>query len=309
MSNLDITFLGTSAAMPSENRFLSSIVINRNGTLFIFDAGEGMQYNFIRARFGFNKKTLLFITHMHSDHILGLLGFFQTLSLQGRNMPIDIYGPKSIYNFLTENFRILNINLSFPLNIYEISDNEGVLVTDKEYKIMYCKSNHGYGISSYAYSLVENNRPGKFSIEKAKELGIPEGVLYQMLQKGENIQFNNKLISSNTVVGPLRSGRKIGISGDTRPSSELCNFFKNCDLLIFESTFGSTELNKAKESFHSTAFEAASLAKSSEVYRLCLTHFSTRYKDLIVLLNEAKSVFPNVDISYDLKCISIPYRN
>src|SRR5690349_15382397 len=139
MSNLDITFLGTSAAMPSANRFLSSIVINRNGTLFIFDAGEGMQYNFIRARFGFNKKILLFITHMHSDHILGLLGFFQTLSLQGRYMPIDIYGPKLIYDFLTENFRILNINLSFPVNIHIISDNEGILVTTKEYKITYCR--------------------------------------------------------------------------------------------------------------------------------------------------------------------------
>ncbi|MER5174590.1 MAG: ribonuclease Z [Candidatus Nitrosocosmicus sp.] len=309
MANLDVTFLGTSAAMPSENRFLSSIVINRNGTLFIFDAGEGMQYNFIRARFGFNKKTQLFITHMHSDHILGLVGFFQTLSLQGRNLPIDIYGPKLLYDFLSENFRILNINLSFPLNIHIIADSEGVLVTDKDYKIMFCRSNHGHDISSYAYCLVENGRPGEFNIKKAKELGIPEGNLYQMLQKGENIQFNDKLISSNTVVGPLRSGRKIGISGDTRPTNELCNFFKNCDLLIFESTFKSTELDKAKESFHSTAFEAANLAKLSGVYRLCLTHFSTRYKDLIVLLNEAKSIFSDVDVAYDLKSISIPYRN
>ncbi len=309
MANLDVTFLGTSAAMPSENRFLSSIVINRNGTLFIFDVGEGMQYNFIRARFGFNKKTLLFITHMHSDHILGLLGFFQTLSLQGRNLPIDIYGPKLLFNFLTENFRILSINLSFPLNIHIIDDNEGVLVTDKDYKIMFCRSNHGHDIPSYAYTLVENNRPGEFNVKKAKELGIPEGNLYQMLQKGENIHFNNNIISSNRVVGPLRSGRKIGISGDTRPTNELCKFFINCDLLIFESTFKSTELEKAKESFHSTASEAANLAKLSGVYRLCLTHFSTRYKDLIGLLNEAKSIFSDVDIAYDLKSISVPYRN
>ena len=310
MTNLDVTFLGTSAAMPSENRFLSSIVIYRNGTLFIFDAGEGMQYNFIRARFGFNKKTFIFITHMHSDHILGLLGFFQTLSLQGRNTPVDIYGPKKLYDFLTENFRILNINLSFPLNRHIIPDNEeGILLTDKDYKIMFCRSNHGHNILSYAYCLVENNRPGEFDVEKAKELGIPEGILYQKLQKGEDLQFNNKLIPSRSVVGPSRPGRKIGISGDTRPSNELHDFFKNCDLLIFESTFKSTEIDKAKESFHSTAFEAANLAKLSGVYRLCLTHFSTRYKDLILLLNEAKSVFSNVDIAYDLKSISIPYRS
>ena len=157
----------------------------------------------------------------------------------------------------------------------------GVIVVDKEYKIMFCRSNHGHGIFSYAYCLVEDSRPGEFDIKKAKELGIPAGILYQTLQKGENIEFNNKLIHSNTIVGPLRPGRKIGISGDTRPTDELCKFFKNCDLLIFESTFRSTEIDKAKESFHSTAFEAANLAKLSDVHiRLCLTHFSTRYKDL-----------------------------
>lgn len=309
MSNLDITFLGTSAAMPSENRYLSSIVINRNGTLFIFDAGEGMQYNFIRARFSFNKKTLIFITHMHSDHILGLVGFFQTLSLQGRNKPIDIFGPKLLYDYLTENIRILNIKLSFPLYIHVIEDKEGNIIIDKEYKITFCRSNHGYGIISFAYCLVENNRPGKFNIKKAKELGVPEGILYQKLQKGEDIEYNNKIIYSSTILGPLRSGRKIGISGDTRPTNELCNFFRNCDLLIFESTFKSTEIDKAKESFHSTAFEAAVLAKLSNTFRLCLTHFSTRYKDLSILLDEAKSIFYSVDIAYDMKSISIPYRD
>ena len=308
MANLDIVFLGTSAAMPLENRFLSSIVISRDGTLFIFDAGEGMQYNFIRARFGFNKKIMLFITHMHSDHILGILGFFQTLSLQGRNLPIDIYGPKLLYNFLKENFKILGINLSFEINIHTIDDKEGILVTSKEYKIMFCKSNHGNDVCSFAYCLVENSRPGEFNIKKAKELEIPEGNLYQMLQNGKNIMFNHKLIASDTIVGPMRPGRKIGISGDTRPTNELCEFFKNCDLLIFESTFKSTELGKAKESFHSTALEAAKLAKLSCVHKLCLTHFSTRYRDLIDLLNEAKSVFSDVEIAHDLKSISVPYR-
>ncbi len=308
MANLDVTFLGTSAAMPLENRFLSSIVVNRDGTLFIFDAGEGMQYNFIRARFGFNKKTMLFITHMHSDHILGILGFFQTLSLQGRNLPIDVYGPKLLYDFLKENLRILGINLSFGINIHAIDDNEGILVANKDYKIVFCKSNHGSDICSFAYCLIENSRPGEFDIKKAKELEIPEGNLYRMLQNGENVMFNNRLISSNTLVGPRRPGRKVGISGDTRPSRELCEFFKNCDLLIFESTFKSTELGKAKESFHSTALEAASLAKLACVRRLCLTHFSTRYRNLVDLLNEAKAVFSDVDIACDLKSISVPYR-
>jgi ribonuclease Z len=244
---------------------------------------------------------------MHSDHILGILGFFQTLSLQGRNLPIDVYGPKLLYDFLKENLRILGISLSFEINIHAIDDKEGILVANKDYKVVFCKSNHGSDICSFAYCLIENSRPGEFDIKKAKELGIPEGNLYRMLQNGENVMFNNRLIFSNTLVGPRRPGRKVGISGDTRPSNELCEFFKNCDLLIFESTFKSTELGKAKESFHSTALEAARLAKLACVHRLCLTHFSTRYRNLTDLLNEAKSVFSDVDIASDLKSIPVPY--
>src|SRR5690606_33661156 len=127
----------------------------------------------------------------------------------------------------------------------------------KEYKILYCKSEHGPGICSYAYCLLENDRPGKFDIRKAKELGIPEGEMYGLLQKGFDIVDKNRVIHSSEIVGQKRPGRKIGISGDTRPSENLCSFFRNCDLLIFESTFSINELTKAKESYHSTALETA----------------------------------------------------
>lgn len=308
MVSLDVTFLGTSAAMPTADRYLSSIVVNRNSTLLVFDAGEGMQYNFIRAKFGFNKKTMMFITHMHSDHILGILGFLQTLSLQGRTLPIDIFGPELLYDFLVENLRLLHIHLTFQLNIHKISDSQGVLVEEKEYEILYCKSEHGPGVSSYAYCILEKDRPGKFDIDKAKAFGIPEGELYSLLQQGINIVNNNRLVQASEIVGQARPGRKIGISGDTRPSDSLCNFFKNCDLLIFEATFSSNELAKAKESYHSTAVETATLAKLASVHKLCLTHFSSRYKDLNVLLKEARSVFLNTEIALDLKLISIHYR-
>jgi ribonuclease Z len=310
MVNLEVTFLGTSAAMPSADRFLTSIIIERNGTLFIFDLGEGMQYNFIRSkRFGFNKKTMIFITHMHSDHILGLLGFFQTLSLQGRTNPIDIYGPKPLNDYLYANFKILHINLSFKLFVHIIDDSkQGVIVNNEEYQILFCRSNHGH-IDSFAYCLVERDRPGKFDIKKAKEVGIPEGSLYRELQKGNDIIFNNTVIPSNIIVGPSRPGRKIGISGDTRPTDELKKFFKNCDLLIFESTFTLSEIDKAKESFHSTAIEAAEIAKLACVNRLCLTHFSARYKDLSSFLDESKSIFDKVDLAFDLKSIDIPYKD
>lgn len=309
MVSLKIIFLGTSAAMPTADRSLSSIVVNRNGTLLIFDAGEGMQYNFIRANLGFNKKILLFITHLHSDHILGILGFLQTLSLQGRTLPIDIFGPKLLQDFISENIRLLQITLTFQINIHKISDSQGILVEEKEYKILYCKSEHGPGVCSYAYCVVEKDRPGKFDIKKAKTLEIPEGELYGLLQQGIDIVNKNRVIHSSEIVGQTRPGRKIGISGDTRPSENLCNFFRNCDLLIFESTFSSNELLKAKESFHSTAIESATLAKLASVHRLCLTHFSSRYKDLEVLLNEARSVFFSTELAFDLKTVCVNYRN
>lgn len=308
MVDLNVTFLGTSAAMPSENRSLSSIVVNRNGTLFIFDVGEGMQYNFIKTHLGFNKKTFIFITHMHSDHILGLLGLFQTLALQGRRLPIDIYGPKLLSDYLKVNLALLNIGLSFQLNIHTITGDYGVIVDADEYQIAFCRSNHGENVYSLAYCLIEKERPGKFDIMKAKEVGIPEGALYSELKKGNSIVFNGIKIDPSLVVGPKRPGRKIGISGDTRPSEKLITFFSNCDLLIFESTFASKEIEKAKESFHSTAYEAAQLAKMSFVHNLCLTHFSSRYKDLSILLKEAQTVYSNVELAFDLKSITVNYK-
>src|SRR5215210_658108 len=307
MVNLEVIFLGTSAAMPAEDRSLSSLVVNRNGTLLIFDAGEGMQYNFIRTRLGFNKKTMLFVTHMHSDHILGILGFLQTLSLQGRKTPVDIFGPELLYDFLVENMKLLQIKLTFQVNIHIIPNSQGTLVEEKDYKILYCKSEHGPNICSYAYCLLENERPGEFNAQRAKELGIPEGELYGSLQKGVDVIYDDKLYYSRDIVGPSRRGRKIGISGDTRPSDRLCDFFRNCDLLIFESTFSSNELTKAMESYHSTAIETATLAKMASVHRLCLTHFSSRYKDLNILLDEAKSIFFHTELAFDLKIIPVHY--
>jgi len=244
---------------------------------------------------------------MHSDHILGILGFLQTLSLQGRKAGVDIFGPELLYDFLVENMKLLPIKLTFQLDIHVIPNSQGTIVEEKDYKILYCKSEHGPNICSYAYCLLENDRPGKFNVGRAKELGIPEGELYGTLQKGVDIIYDNKLFYSRDIVGPTRPGRKIGISGDTRPSDSLCDFFRDCDLLIFESTFASNELTKALESYHSTAIETATLAKMASVHRLCLTHFSSRDKDLNILLDEAKSVFSHTELAFDLKIIPVHY--
>ncbi len=304
MADMKIVFLGTSAAIPTQRRGLSSIVIKRGGELLIFDVGEGMQRNFLQAKLGINKKMKVFITHLHIDHCLGLLGFFQTMSLLGRTKKIDIYGESRLREFLNENFRIINIGLSFEITIH-IIDKEGIIINEEDYQVSCCRADHS--VPAFSYCIKEHPRPGIFNIEKAIELSIPKGSMYRKLQNGEDVIVNGKLIKSNEIVGPKRRGRKIGISGDTRPSLNLRNFFDSCDILIFESTYNHDYQEKAIETFHSTSAEAALLAKESNSNKLILTHFSSRYSDTTILLNEARTIHNDVDFAEDMKTFHIPY--
>ncbi|HXW11718.1 MAG TPA: ribonuclease Z [Nitrososphaeraceae archaeon] len=304
MADMKIVFLGTSAAIPTEKRCLSSIAVKRGGELLVFDAGEGMQRNFLQAKLGINKKMKIFITHLHIDHCLGLMGFFQTMSLLGRTKKIDIYGESRLREFIHENFRIINIELAYEIVIHVI-DKEGVIASEDDYQITCCRATHS--IPAFSFCINEHPRPGVFSVEKASKLSIPKGDLYRRLQHGEDVFVDGKLIKSNQIVGPKRKGRKIGISGDTRPSTELKDFFDSCDILIFESTYNHDYQNKAIETFHSTSTEAALLAKESNCSKLILTHFSSRYDDLNILLEEARTIHSNVDLAEDMKTFYIPY--
>ena len=304
MVDMKIVFLGTSAAIPTEKRSLSSIVLKRAGELLIFDVGEGMQKNFLQAKLGVNKNMKVFITHLHIDHCLGLLGFFQTMSLLGRTKKIDVYGESRLKEFINQNFHIINIELSYEIDIHTI-EGEGIIANENDYQISCCRADHS--VPSFSYCIEEHQRPGIFNINKATKLGIPKGELYHKLQNGEDVIVNGKLVKSDEVVGPKRKGRKIGISGDTRPSFELRNFFDLCDILIFESTYAHDYQQKAIETFHSTSAEAALLAKESNCIKLILTHFSSRYNDPAILLDEARDIHANVDLAEDMKTFYVPY--
>jgi ribonuclease Z len=304
MVNMRLIFLGTSAAVPTSKRGLSSIALLRGSELLLFDAGEGMQRNFIKAGISMNKKMKIFITHMHSDHCVGLLGLLQTMSLQGRERMLDIYGPMGLPEFLKENMRIMNFGLTFNINVHLING-EGIITKENDYQVSSCNACHS--VPSYSYCLTEFERPGTFSVEEAKRLGIPEGKLYRELQYGQDIIYEGKIIKSSQIMGPPRPGRKVGISGDTRPTSRLQNFFKDCDVLVFESTYSDEKHHKALESFHSTAMEAAQLAKASGVKKLVLTHFSPRYQEITDLLEQARTIHDNVEAAEDLKITDIYY--
>lgn len=304
MANMQLVFLGTSSAAPTAERGLSSIAIMREGELLLFDAGEGMQRNFIKAGLGMNRKMKIFISHMHADHCVGLLGLLQTMALQGREREIDIYGEPKVKEFWEENRRIINFGLTFKVEVHPIK--EGTVVREKDYQVTCCKARHS--VPSFAYCLEEFDRPGVFDIKKANKIGIPEGELYSKLQHGQDVMYKGKKIRSNQIVGRPRKGRKVGISGDTRPTDSLAKFFRGCDVLVFESTYGHDKQQKAIENWHSTATEAAKIAKKAGARKLFLTHFSARYDETSLLVKEAAAIHRDVEAAEDLKSIEIPYR-
>lgn len=298
---MKLVFLGTSAAQPTENRGMTCICLVLDKEILMFDAGEGAQVAFHKSKLGWNKKMKIFVTHLHGDHCVGILGLLQTMSLQGRTESIDIYGPKGIDEFLAANLKVLNFGLTFPVRIMMIK--EGVVLDESTYAIHTQEAEHS--IPAYSYVFAEKERPGKFYPEKAKSLGVPEGKLWHELQAGNEVKVGDKTIKPSDVMGEKRKGRKIGISGDTRPTKKLEEFFKDCDYLIFDSTYSHELQEKAKENYHTTAKEAAELAKKAGVSNLILTHFSTRYDDTEILVKEAKTVHGSVMAAKDLLEIEI----
>jgi len=298
---MKLVFLGTSAAQPTPERGLTCICLEKEGEILMFDAGEGAQISYLKSGLGWNKKMKIFVTHLHGDHCIGILGLLQTMTLQNRTESMEIYGPDGIEEFIAANIKVLNFGLSFPVMITTVR--EGTVVNEKTYTINSCEADHS--VTSYSYLFQEKDKPGRFFPDKAKELGVPEGELWHKLQTGQDIQVGDKIVKSSDVLGEKRPGKRIGISGDTRPTKKLEEFFKDCDYLSFDSTFSHELQNKALETYHSTAKEAADLAKKANVSNLILTHFSARYNDESVLLKEAKTIHSSVIAAKDLLEIEI----
>ena len=298
---MKLVFLGTSAAQPTEKRGLSCICLERDGEILMFDAGESAQISYMKSGLGWNKKMKIFVTHLHGDHCVGILGLLQTMSMQNRTETLEIFGPSGIDEFISANIKVLNFGLSFPVLINIIKDEK--IIDNEKFSIYTCKANHS--VTAYSYLFEEKDKPGRFNVGKAKELGIPEGVLWNNLQNGTEINNNGKVIKPEQVLGEKRPGMKIGISGDTMPTKELEVFFKDCDYLVFDSTFLDEQKQRAQDTCHSTAKQAAMLGKNANVKNLILTHFSARYKDESGHLNEAKEIHNSVITAKDLLEIEI----
>ncbi len=298
---MKLVFLGTSAAQPTAERGMTCICLVLDREILMFDAGEGAQIAFQKAKLGWNKKIKIFVTHLHGDHCVGILGLLQTMSLQNRTESVDIYGPTGIEEFIAANLKILNFGLTFPVRITRIK--EGLVFDDSGYSVHVCEAEHS--IPAYSYLFTEKDKPGKFYPDKAKSLGIPEGKLWHELQSDKEVTVDGKLVRPSDVMGEKRQGIKIGISGDTRPTAKLTEFFKGCNYMTFDSTYSDTLRDKAKDNYHSTAKEAAELAKKAGVSNLILTHFSARYEDVAELVSEAKTIHGSVTAARDLLEIDI----
>lgn len=303
MVYLRVIFLGTAGSFPTINRNHPSIAIRRNGELILFDCGEGTQRQMFHAKLGFCHK--IFVTHMHGDHVLGIPGLLQTMSLFDVKIPMQIFGPEGIHDFIRKIMEVVKFNLTFPLEIREVED--GIVCKEKDYMVRAAWMEHN--IPSLAYALIENERPGQFYPEKALSLGISMGPLWFQLQHDKKVKLpNGQVISPKQVLGPPRLGLKIVYSGDTRPCNAIIELAKNADLLIHEATLDNELAEKAYESCHSTSGQAAEIAKKARVKQLVITHISARYDNAEILIKQAQEKFLNTKLAQDFMELEVSFQ-
>jgi ribonuclease Z len=304
--SLSLRFLGTSAARPTVERNVTSIALTREGETLLFDCGEGTQRQMMRYGVGFTTAEIFF-THFHTDHLLGLVGLTRTMALQGRTELLRLYGPVGGLKALRACIAFGGERLTFPVEIAELGG--GSVLDRKDYAIHAIEAEHR-GTTALGYALVEKIRLGRFNPELARTIGIPEGPLWGRLHRGEDVVLpDGRQIAASTLVGQPRQGRKVVISGDTRPTDALRAAAAHADVLVHEATFGDDEATRAIETGHSTAREAATIARDADVRRLLLTHFSARYsRDPGDLVAQAQSVFSATVAARDGLEIEIPFE-
>jgi ribonuclease Z len=299
-----VTFLGTAAARPTVGRNVAGIALQREGDLFLFDCGEGTQRQMMRFGSGFGIRAVFF-THMHADHFLGIVGLIRTLGLQGREEPLSLVGPPGSQDVLRAAVHLGVDRVPFPVHFKELEP--GARVDFGEYEVEGFQVQHG--TPALGYALREHPRLGRFDVDRAIALGIPEGPLFGKLHKGEAVEVAGRLIQPSEVVGAPRPGRLLVYTGDTRPAVGTGEIAKGADLLIHDATFTEDEAERAYSTFHSTARGAAQLAAAAGVRQLILTHVSARYADNpSPLLEEAVSVFEATAVAHDGLALEFGYR-
>jgi ribonuclease Z len=299
--DLDLVFLGTSGSMPTAQRAPAAILVRRGGDRLLFDCAEGTQRQLLRSSVGLPELEQIFFTHYHADHFLGLPGMLKTFALRGREVELTVYGPPGLLDLFVALKRIFG-KLTYRLHLEELDP--GAVLDRDGYKLVTFAPSHG--VSSVGYALVEGPRPGRFDVEAADDLGVAPPQR-GMLQRGESIELDEgRVVTPDAVLGPPRPGRKIVITGDTAPSDVVVEAAREADVLVHEATFLDEERSRARETAHSTALDAAEIARDADVSLLALTHLSNRYFGPEIL-REARAIFSDTVVPKDFDVIDVPF--
>jgi len=291
---MEITFLGTSAMVPTKERNLSSFILIYKGEGILFDCGEGTQRQLKITGIKPTKVTKIMISHWHGDHVLGLPGLIQTLGSAEYNDTLEIYGPEGTKQFIDMMFKASIFDNKIKIKVAEIKK-DGVFLQNKDYSIEAFKLDHK--VPTIGFNFLEKDRR-RIRVNKVKKIGIPDGPLLGKLQKGQEITFKNKKITPEEVTN-LIEGKKISFIADTVPCKNCIKYAKEADLLICESTYSSELEDKGTDYMHLTAKQAATIANESGAKKLVLTHFSARYKSQHELEEDAREIFDNVNSATD----------
>lgn len=304
-SDITLTFLGTGSAIPPEGRYQVSCTLRHSNGLVLFDCGEGTQYLLRKYHISTKKEIVICLSHLHSDHFLGLPGLLSSFQLLNRENAIHIIGPENT-SVLVSNLMITNfVKVDYEVIVHELNPNQSY--EGKGFSISCVKALHEAGALSYIWK--EESRPGKVDIEKLNVMGIPIGPLIGSLQNGESIIWEDQIIKPEDYIGERRRGRIVGYSGDTAPNTMLEKAINPCDVLIHEATYPDGMEELAFERSHTTVTQAVDLAKRVNVGLLVLTHFSPRILDWIEAYNKATEIFENVKFAEEGLVVKIPYAN
>ncbi|TMK26993.1 MAG: ribonuclease Z [Actinobacteria bacterium] len=288
--------------MPTAQRAPAALLVRRGGDKLLFDCAEGTQRQLLRSSIGLVELHDIFLTHFHADHVLGLPGMLKTFALRGRELPLTVHGPRGLVDLIGSLKRVLG-KLTYPVELVELAPGD-VLERDG-YRIATFGVAHG--VSALGWSLIEANRPGRFDVKGADELGVPNGPERGALQHGKHVTLaDGRTVTPAEVVGPARAGRKLVLTGDTAPSEEIVEAAWGADVLVTEATFSDEERERAVETLHQTATQAAELARRAEVGLLALTHLSNRYFGPEIA-GEARAIFPETVVPRDFDVIEVPF--
>jgi ribonuclease Z len=300
--DLDLVFFGTSGSVPTAQRAPSALLVRRGGERLLFDCGEGTQRQLLRSTVGLIELREVFLSHFHADHYLGLPGMLKTFALRGREVPLDIYGPPGVRELFSTLRRVFG-KLTYALEIVELEP--GDVLEREGYNLVTFPVAHG--VQALGFALVEHPRPGRFDVAASDALGVPPGPERGLLQAGESVQLaDERVVTPDEVLGEPRPGRKVVLSGDTAPSPTVLEAARGAEVLVHEATFLEEERERARETAHSTALEAAEIARDAEVGLLALTHLSNRYFGPEVV-REARTIFPETVVPKDFDVIDVPF--